>query len=311
MFGYKSFLELLKATFINIFSFLILFIPRLVATGAANIIGCCAFFVLPGRRRAILNTLKVIQPDTHGWMRVKMGVETLINYANNFTDFLRLYHMDVDELLGITKIEGLEHFKGALEQHSGAIVLSAHVGNWEVGANFIAALGLPLVGVVEAGGPGVAFYRLFKRYRQHFGTNILSLEDPSVGFKLRKYLKTGYLVGLIADRVITGSGIEVTYFGRKSVFPTGPAFLSLATGVPIIPAFYLRLNRRGKKVYYGYIEEPIQFERGKRRKDDVQRLTQVIAQRLEQVVKQYPDQLFCFPPPWNYGSKEQRAESKE
>lgn len=298
MFGYKNFLELSKAAFIALFTFLILFIPRSLAVLIADIFGFCAFFILRGRRRSILSALGIIQPEAKGSLRIKLGWRILINYANNFADFLRLYHMDLNELLAITHSEGLEQFEKALAEHSGAILLSAHLGNWEVGSNYIAATGLPLVGVAESGGPGEAFYLLFKRYRQHFGTIVFSLEDPSVGFKLRKHLKTGYVIGLIGDRDIAGSGTEVTYFGKKAVFPTGPAFLSLATRTPIIPAFYLRLKNGGNKVYYAYIEEPLQFTRGKDMREDVRRLTQVIANRIEAVAKKYPDQWFCFPPPW-------------
>jgi lauroyl/myristoyl acyltransferase len=307
MFGYKSFLELSKAAFISLFTFLILFVPRGEATLIANVLGFCAFFVLRGRRKAILAVLRVVRPSAKGLLRLRLGWRALINYANNFADFLRLYHMEREQLLAITESEGIEHFFKALEEHSGVVLISAHVGNWEVGTNFIAASGVPLVGVAESGGPGEAFYRLFKRYRQHLGTVIVSLEDPSVGFKLRKYLKSGYVVGLIADRDIAGSGTEVRYFGRKSVFPTGPAFLSLVTKTPIIPAYYLRLNRRGKKVYHGYVEEPIRFTRGKSMREDVQRLTQAIACRIEEVAKRYPDQWFCFPPPWEGADKRERG----
>ncbi len=298
MFGYKNFLELSKALFIALFTFLVLFIPRNAATVVADLLGWCAFSVLPGRRRAILEALKVICPEADRAERRRLGKRVLMNYANNFGDFLRLYHMEKKQLMDITEVEGVEHFERALKESGGAVLISAHLGNWEVGTNFIAASGLPLVGVAESGGPGEAFYSLFKRYRQHFGTIILSLEDPSIGFKLRRRLKSGFVVGLIADRDIAGSGIEVEYFKKRAVFPTGAAFLSLATRTPIIPAFYLRRNRKGKKVYYGYIEKPIQFKRGSSMREDVQRLTQLVAHRLEAVVKQYPDQWFCFPPPW-------------
>lgn len=298
MFGYKSFLELSKAALISLFTFLILFIPRPVGVCVADLLGFCAFFVLRGRRKAILGALRTIQPEASGVTQLRLGWRILLNYANNFADFLRLYHMDARELLSITRVEGMEHFDRVLEMNRGAILLSAHLGNWEVGSNFIAASGIPLVGVAESAGPGEAFYRLFKRYRQHLGTIIVSLEDPSVGFKLRKRLKNGYVVGLLGDRDIAGSGIEVTYFGKPAIFPTGPAFLSLATKTPIIPSFYFRLDRREKKVYHAFIEEPIRFVRGKSMREDVKKLTQVIAERIERVAKRYPEQWFCFPPPW-------------
>ena len=298
MFGYKNILDVAKALFINIITLIIPFIPRWASAWIAGFAGFLAFALLKGRRRAIIGVLKVVKPGASSSELSKFACKNLINYANNFADFLRLYHMDAKELIHITEIEGIEYLKKILQKNKGAILLSGHIGNWEVGSNFIAGYGFPVVGVAESAGPGDAFYKLFKRYREHFGTLIISLEDPSVGFKLRGFLKKGYMIGLIGDRNISGTGVEVNFFGRKAIFPQGPAFLSLVTNCPIIPFFFLRNTKKGKKVYYAFVEKAVEFKGGKSSRENIRNLTQIIAQRIESVVGNYPEQWFSFPPPW-------------
>lgn len=298
MFGYKTILDAFKALFINIFTLLIQFIPRVVSNYIASFLGFFAFITLRSRRRAIINLLEVIRPEASSLRLRKLACRTLINYSKNFTGFLRLFHMSAEELIGISDIHGLEYIRNILKRKKGLIILTAHLGNWEVGSNFIAACGFPLVGVAESAGPGDLFFRLFKRYREHFGMITITLEDPSVVFKLRKYLKKGYIAGLIGDRDIAGTGVEVSFFGRRSIFPQGPAFLSIITGCPIVPAFFLLHNKKSRKQYYAVVEKPIEFKRGKDRRKDIRKLTQLIAGRIERIVREYPDQYFSFPPPW-------------
>jgi KDO2-lipid IV(A) lauroyltransferase len=298
MFGYKNLLVLFKAFFINIFTLFIPFIPRSVRSIIAGILGFCSFVVLRGRRKAILNVLRVVTPETKTLSLYSLGCKNLINYANNFADLLMLYHMSAEELVSITEREGIEHLEKALVEKNGVVLFSAHLGNWEVGASFISAMGFPVVGVAELGGPGEAFFKLFSRYRERFGTIMIALEDTSIGFKLRKYLRTGHIVGLIGDRDISKTGIEVTFFGKKAVFPQGPAFLSLVTKKPLIPAYFLRNKRGGNKIYYAFAEPPINFSPGKDNRKNIRDLTQLIAHSIERTIKRFPDQWFSFPPPW-------------
>jgi KDO2-lipid IV(A) lauroyltransferase len=298
MFGYKTVLDAFKALFINIFTLFIQFIPREVSRWVASFLGVSAFILLRNRRRAIMGVMKVIEPEMDNSRILRLACRTLINYGRSFSDFLRLFHMNGEELMGITEAHGLEYLRNILTENRGLILLTAHIGNWEVGSNFIAGCGFPLVGVAESAGPGDRFYRLFQRYREHFGMITITLEDPAVVFKLRKYLKRGYIIGLLGDRDIAGTGVEVTFIGRKSIFPQGPAFLSLITDCPVVPAFFLQNDKKSGKQYYAVVEKPIEFERGKDRRADVRRLTQLIAKRIERIVREYPDQYFSFPPPW-------------
>ncbi len=298
MFGYKSMLDVLKAFFINIFTLIVPFVPRSVSKRIAGFIGFSSFVLLKRRRRAIIGVLKLVKPEENNSTLKRLALRTLINYANNFSDFLRLYHMDAKELVTITELKGMENLEKPLRKKKGVILVTAHIGNWELGSNLIACLGFPFVGIVESAGPVEKFYKLFKRYRVHFGTIVLSLEDPSIGFKIRKLLKKGYVIGLVGDRDIVGTGIEVNFFGKKAIFPQGPAFLSLVTKSSIITGFFVRRVKEGRKIYCCYIDEAIDFKGGKDTRENIRNLTQIIANRIEREVRKYPDQWFSFPTPF-------------
>jgi len=309
MFGYKSILDIFKALFIDIFTLMIPFIPRPVSRCTASLLGILAFALLRGRRRAIIGALHVVKPEMDNFGISKLACKTLMNYANNFADFLRLYHMDAKELVSITEFKGLEHFEEALRNGKGAIIVTAHLGNYEFGSNLLTCLGLPFVAVAESAGPGDTFYRLFKRYREHFGTIGISLEDPSIGFKLRRYLRKGYFIGLVGDRDITGTGVEVNFFRKKAIFPQGPAFLSLVTKSPIVMSFALRVTGRGRKIYYCCTDAAIDYKGGKDTRENIRDLTQIIADKIEDAVQEYPDQWFSFPPPWEQKTEDRKQKT--
>ena len=298
MFGYKNFLDVIKAFFINIFTLFIPYFPKPLIRFISGILGLFSFLILKRRRRAIIEVMKVIKPEASNREIAGLACRSLINYALNFADFMYLYHMKPKELISITEATGIEHLREILKRKQGVVIVTAHLGNWEVGANFFAAAGFPILGIVESAGPGEKFYKLFKRYREHFGMVIVSLEERSVGFKMRRFLKKGYIIGLVGDRDIAGTGIEVMFFNRRSILPQGPAFLSLVTKTPIVTVFFLRNKKGGEKVYRAIVEEEIIFHPAGTMKDNVRELTQVLANRLEKMIKEYPDQWFSFPPPW-------------
>ncbi len=108
-----------------------------------------------------------------------------------------------------------------------------HVGNWDAAGPWLRSLGRPLVAVAEQLRPP-RLYDLFVANRAAFGVEVIGLGDPGIARTLAGKLADGYIVALVADRDLTGRGVEVTMFGRKRRVPAGPALLSLTTGAPLI-----------------------------------------------------------------------------
>jgi KDO2-lipid IV(A) lauroyltransferase len=118
---------------------------------------------------------------------------------------------------------------------------------------------------------------------------------PEAGTATLQALKRNEVVGLISDRDIGGTGIEVEFFGERTTLPGGPATLALRTGAPIIPtAVYFR----GRTGHHGVMRPPIVAERQGRMREDVARVTQLVADELEALIRVAPDQWHLLQPNW-------------
>ena len=122
----------------------------------------------------------------------------------------------------------------AIAAGKGAIVTLAHVGNYDHAAAYFCAKGATLVTVAERLKPE-ALFKKFMAYRAAFGLEALPLDGrviPTLALRLR----AGCVVALAADRDLSRSGIDVTFFGGPARMPAGPAILALRTEAPLIYA---------------------------------------------------------------------------
>ena len=100
---------------------------------------------------------------------------------------------------------------------------------------------------------------------------------------------------LLCDRDIEGDGVEVEFFGERTTLPGGPATLALRTGATLLPvAVYFRPGRD----HLGVVRPPVPVEREGRLRDDIARITQVLARELEALIRAAPEQWHLLQPNW-------------
>jgi KDO2-lipid IV(A) lauroyltransferase len=123
----------------------------------------------------------------------------------------------------------------AITAKTGVIVSLPHAGNWDHAGAYFCAKGIHLVTVAEHLKPEKLFLK-FLSYRQAMGMEVLPLDGRVLG-TLTQRLRQGALVALVADRDLSRSGIDVTFFGGPARMPAGPALLAMKTSAPLITAF--------------------------------------------------------------------------
>ena len=108
-------------------------------------------------------------------------------------------------------------------------------------------------------------------------------------------LRDNRIVCLLSDRDIEGDGVEVEFFGERTTLPGGPATLALRTGATLLPAaVYFRPGRD----HLGVVRPPIEVERAGRLREDIARITQVLAHELEALIRAAPEQWHLLQPNW-------------
>jgi predicted LPLAT superfamily acyltransferase len=194
--------------------------------------------------------------------------------------------------------EGEFLFKDFLDRGRGVILLSAHVGSWEIGGHLLGRLGKP-VNVVVLEKDEARMRQLFDRALAAKTFNLIATDGhPLRSIPIAAALRRGEIVCLLGDRSFGGADVRVPFLGSPARFPVGPYLLAAATGAPIFQTFVVR-ERPG---HYRFFSFPAKFiPRDVLRAGTDALLPQVAeyAARLADVAKQYPFQWFNIYPFWD------------
>ena len=274
-------------------------VPERIGRWAFAALGRTAYRSLPNLRATVAaNQARVLGTDP-GDDRVALATrEAFELYARYWFDAFRIRAMTKDEFNARMRLVGLEHVDRALEDGRGCICVLPHLGNWDAGGHWFGANGYRIAAVAEELRPR-RLYELFTRHREQLGMRVIGLEkDAHVGTQLKQLLSENWMVALVADRDLSGRGIEVEMFGAPRKVPAGPALLSLTSGAPILPAPTATLDR-GWEVRF---EAPLEIERTGSLRADVAELSRVMAARFERAIAARPTDWHMFQPGWEVAS---------
>jgi predicted LPLAT superfamily acyltransferase len=192
-----------------------------------------------------------------------------------------------------------QRIQDALGQGNGAILLGAHLGNWEIAGNLLHdRLSTPLHALMvdnERQALRQASHSALSRRR----INIVPLvaDSPDTVLQLLQALRRNELVAMLGDRVFDGKSENIDFLGSPAPFPSGPFALAAASGAPIVPVSVIK---QGVRTYCFSAYEPIrlaQLPRSQRRAALLEAM-QSYAHILEQQCRTHPYQWFNFFPFW-------------
>jgi KDO2-lipid IV(A) lauroyltransferase len=269
-------------------------LPERVANGLARAAGFGAAHVSPERRAQVERNLRrVYGPGLRGSVLRHAVDETFESYARYWAESFRLPGTSPEQLDAGLTVEGLEHVDEGIARGKGVILALPHLGGWEWAGFWVSTVHqLPITVVVEALDPPELF-EWFVGLRRSFGMNVVSL-GPDAAAQVARALKSNHVVCLLCDRDIGGAGVEVEFFGERTTLPGGPATLALRTGAPLLPtAAYFR--GRG---HHGVVRPPVPAERHGGLREDVTRVTQLLANELETLIRAAPEQWHLLQPNW-------------
>ena len=209
------------------------------------------------------------------------------NFGRYLVEFFRAHQSLQPEV----QIEGYEYLLQVQGNRRGAIMLTGHLGNWELGGILVRRLGFPVAAVaLPHGDPGMN--QLFNRQRERCGITVIPLGQTAM-HRCLAVLKAGGLLGLLGDWELTGNSIRTTLLGQTVSLPRGPALLSLRGCVPILPTF---LIREGAWKFRLCFEPPLWPPSRQPIDTSLRTLVQGYAGALERYVKRFPSQWLLFQP---------------
>jgi lauroyl/myristoyl acyltransferase len=258
--------------------------------------GRLAYRVLPGVRATVAaNQAMVLGREPGSDLVTSATKEAFALYARYWFDTFRVRVLSVAELNKRTATEGIEHIDRALEGGRGCITVLPHMGNWDVAGRWLAANDYRIASVAEELRPRELF-ELFLEHREALGMKIIPLtKDGHVGQQLGSLLGQNWIVALVADRDLTGRGVEVEMFGAPRKLPAGPALLSLSTGAPLLVCPVWTTDD-GWRIRVG---APLEIERTGDMRTDVTALTRLMAAEFERAIAARPVDWHMFQPAWD------------
>ncbi|TMD66323.1 MAG: lysophospholipid acyltransferase family protein [Chloroflexi bacterium] len=269
-------------------------LPPGVRYPLAALTGRCAFFVMPRRRRvAFENFGQVLGLPWNDPLVKRTAQHAFGNYFKMFADFMLMDTLKPEEIRRMVRPRGVEQIDRVLAEGKGAVVVTAHVSNWDILAAASAVYGYPISAVTNDL-PSGGLNELVIASRERIGMKMIGLGAGSLR-QILKALGRNELVALASDLYSGDRGVRVPFFNRPALFPAGPAAIALKTGAPILPVW---CRRQPDNLYIAEIEAPIEVSRTGDTQRDIQVTTERIVQFFERIIRQEPDQWLVFLPVW-------------
>ena len=180
------------------------------------------------------SNLRRIKPHlSEAELQVLLG-QAMCSYLRYWCDTFRIQDWSASQIQGSVTLTRGELLLDPMREGRGVVITLPHSGNWDHAGAYFCSLGIPLVTVAERLKPEALFQR-FLRYRQAMGFEVLAIDSRSFA-TLIKRAREQRLIALVADRDLSASGVDVSFFGFPARMPAGPALLAIKTGIPLVVA---------------------------------------------------------------------------
>ena len=250
----------------------------------SEIAGTIAYLAAPRQRAAVRANLATIAPE-----RSLSARRVFVNQVRQYLEVFQIPRLDRARFDKIVRVDGWENFLCAHRLGKGVIFGSAHLGPIALVGQVLMTRGFTLV--LPAERTDSEFMLAVNRARQAQGLVLVPV-DSALG--IPRVIRGGGVLGILADRAVTGVGETVEFFGRPALLPSAQVALALRTGAALMPAFTWRENG----LLCARIEEPMTLSSTGDRDVDVRAGVQRFAAILERYIKEHPEQWTVFEPMW-------------
>jgi Kdo2-lipid IVA lauroyltransferase/acyltransferase len=278
--------ELLEYWLVLIVARALALLPRGVARGTADALAFAVYRLLGRLRRVGERNLELAFPELppEDKKAILRGVYRHLGWQ--LVEFCRMSRYTAANTRDWIRTEGLQHFLGAEARGKGVLILTGHLGAWELSSFYHSLMGYPM---------GMVIRRLDNRrldahvnaIRCMYGNRVLHKDEFARG--LLTAMHGGETVGILMDtNMRPPQGVFVEFFGRLACTASGLARVALKTGAAVLPGFMVWEPAEGK--YVLHFGPELVFRRTGDAEADALAATQQCARATEEWIRRYPDQ---------------------
>ncbi|MFZ0271357.1 MAG: lysophospholipid acyltransferase family protein [Acidobacteriaceae bacterium] len=261
-------------------------LPRGAARGMGAGLGAVAWWVLPKLRRTGLRNLELAYPEKTAAERTRILRGVYRNLGLQLGEFCTMRRYTRENTRDLFRYEGLEHYLAARERGRGVLIVTGHLGAWELSSFWHSLMGHPMTMVIRRlDNPRVD--RMVNDIRCLHGNHVVHKDDFARG--LLSAMKRGETVGILMDTNMTPpQGLFVPFFGVAACTASGLARVAQRTGATVLPGFLVWEASEGKYVLHFSREIPL-TESGDDERDALENTARFTA-AIEGFVRRYPNQ---------------------
>lgn len=262
-------------------------LPEALALGLGEALGWTVGVVFRLRRGVVDGNLRRAFPERDRRWRSRVARGSYRHLGREAVAMFRLGGRTRDWVLQATSVEGLDPLLASVEEGRGGIVVTGHLGSWEMGGAAIAVRGAPVDAVALVQGNPL-FERDLVETRRRLGMEVVRRGDASRA--VLRSLRRGRVPALVADQNARQAPLFVDFFGSAAATFRGPALFALRTGAPLFVGICTRSSRHPQR--YRVVLQEVSVERSGDLDADVEALTQAHVGVLEEWVARFPEQYF-------------------
>jgi KDO2-lipid IV(A) lauroyltransferase len=268
-------------------------LPLKLAYSLAKRVSDLQYFLAGKDRETVAKNLAIITKKDMPECR-RLARTVFRNFGLYLVDFFRMPKLTLEDIKKRVRIKGIENIDGVLGHNRGAIVLTCHIGNWEMGGVIMAMLGYD-ISAVALSHKHKDINEFFIKQREEKGLKVIQIHH--IMKRCISALRRKGLLALVGDRDFTNSGIVMDFFGMRTSIPKGPAMFALKTGSPIIPGVFIRRNTFDYDLIF---DRPIEIVEtpGKDTEEIVKEASEKFVDAMEKYISSYPEQWLIFRKFW-------------
>jgi KDO2-lipid IV(A) lauroyltransferase len=270
-------------------------LPLAVAVGLGGFLGWTTGAVFRLRRGVVEENLARAFPNESKAWRRRVAVDSYRHLGREAVMTIRLGDATPEDVRAMIEIEGLDAFRDDFERGKGVVLVTGHVGNWEIGSASLAAHGFPIEAVAHQQ-RNRRFDEELRETRGRLGMKIIPRnEAPRRGLRA---LREHKVLGLVADQNVASAGVFVDFFGVPAASARGPAVFALRTGAPLWLGAAIRSDVDSPR-YLGFVRPlDVTIDEDGDPEENILRMTRAIAAGLEETIRSAPEQYFWHHRRW-------------
>jgi KDO2-lipid IV(A) lauroyltransferase len=276
----------------RIAGFTLAYLPKKVGYLIACLIADTIYMLSPALRAAIADNMRHVLGSEADDAVLKQHVRGVLrNVARNYFDLIKIPHMKLNDIESCITIHGWHNLESALKKGKGVILVTAHLGSFDIAAQILAVRAIKTTVLVESLEPP-SLLSYITALRESNGIAFVPAQSGVMEVLIQS-LRRGEVLLFACDRDIAKNGLKSNFFGEETLLPSVAVRIAMRTGAALVPAFNLRRWDGRYDVYCEPAINVIPAGNG-----TVAKNVEQVARVMEKYIRICPEQWVVLSPIW-------------